>query len=104
MEETLKQIQTAIERIEHEAEYQNKNINHDVALGMYYAIDIFKQEVDMKTTRLEILKKEREQIKGMHCLAFRLIDKCLEWYDSEIAAIEEYGSSNPEYEVSEDDE
>ena len=103
MEEALKRIDAAIERIEHEAEYQNKNINHDVALGMYYAIDIFKQEVDMKTTRLETLKKEREQIKGMHCLAFKLIDKCLEWYDHVIECIEEFGAKNDEFEVADDE-
>lgn len=100
----MNRINTAIERIEREAEYQNKNINHDVALGMYYAIDIFKREVQMKTTRLDELKKEREQIKGMHCLAFKLIDKCLDWYDSEIDAIEKWGSPNEEFEISDDDD
>ena len=103
MDAILRRVDAAIERIEHEAEYQNKNINHDIALGMYYAIDIFKQEVDMKTTRLEVLKREREQIKGMHCLAFRLIDSCLEWYDNEIEAIEKYGSPNEEFEVKGDE-
>ena len=48
-------------------------------------------------TRLDILKKEREQIKGMQCLAFGLIDDCLEWYDREIEAIEVYGAPNKEY-------
>lgn len=48
-------------------------------------------------TRLDILKKEREQIKGMQCLAFKLIDDCLEWYDREIEAIEVYGAPNKEY-------
>ena len=48
-------------------------------------------------TRLDILKSEKEQIKDMHCLAFHLVDKCLEWYDKEIEAIEVYGASNPEY-------
>ena len=103
MEEVLMRIDAAIDRIENEAQYQNKNISHDVALGMYYAIDIFKQEVDMKTTRLEILKKEREQIKGMHCLAFKLIDDCLNYYDSEIEAIEKYGTPNREMEVVDDE-
>lgn len=53
----------------------------------------------MKVTRLELLKKEREQVKGMRCLAFGLLDECLNWYDSEIDAIEKYGSPNKEYEV-----
>ena len=48
-------------------------------------------------TRLDILKSEKEQIKDMHCLAFNLVDKCIEWYDKEIEAIEVYGASNPEY-------
>ena len=29
-------------------------------------------------TRLEILKAEKEQIKGLRCLSFGLIDKCIE--------------------------
>ena len=49
-------------------------------------------------TRLDLLKKEKEEIKKMRCLSFDLIDKCLEWYDHEIRCIEEYGSPNPEVE------
>jgi len=48
-------------------------------------------------TRLEMLKHERDQIKGMRCLSFGLIDNCLEWYDREIEAIEVYGAPNKEY-------
>lgn len=53
-------------------------------------------------TRLDILKNEREQIKGMHCLSFALIDNCLEWYDREIEAIEVYGAPNKEYDEIQD--
>lgn len=48
-------------------------------------------------TRLEVLKAEKEQIKGLRCLSFGLIDKCIEWYDKEIEAIEEHGAPNKDY-------
>ena len=48
-------------------------------------------------TRLDILKKERDQIKDMQCLSFALMDDCKEWYDREIEAIEVYGAPNKEY-------
>lgn len=48
-------------------------------------------------TRLEILKAEKEQIKDLRCLSFNLMDKCIEWYDREIEAIEVYGAENKDY-------
>ena len=48
-------------------------------------------------TRLEILKQEKEKIKGFRCLAFSLMDRCIEWYDREIEAIEIHGAKNEEY-------
>ena len=48
-------------------------------------------------TRLEILKAEKEQIKDLRCLSFSLMDKCTEWYDREIEAIEVHGASNEVY-------
>ena len=47
-------------------------------------------------SRLEILKQEREQISQMRCLSFDLMEKCREWYDNEIEAIEKYNAPNPE--------
>ena len=47
-------------------------------------------------TRLELLKKEAEQIKNMKCLCFDVMDKALEWYRTEIDAIEVYGAPNRE--------
>lgn len=49
-----------------------------------------------KMSRLEILKQEREQISQMSCLSFDLMEKCREWYDNEIEAIEKYNAPNPE--------
>lgn len=54
-------------------------------------------------TRLEVLKAEKEQIKGLRCLSFGLIDKCIEWYDKEIEAIEEHGADNKFYGQQADD-
>jgi len=48
-------------------------------------------------TRLEILKAEKEQIKDLHCLSFKLMDKCIEWYDKEIEAIVVHGAENKFY-------
>ena len=48
-------------------------------------------------TRLEILKAEKEQIKDLRCLSFNLMDKCIEWYDKEIEAIEEHAAPNNDY-------
>ena len=50
-------------------------------------------------TRLELLKKEQEQIREMRCLNFDLKDQALFHYQTEINAIELYGS--PNYEVEE---
>ena len=50
-------------------------------------------------TRLELLKKEREQIREMRCLSFDLKDQALFHYQTEINAIEKHGS--PNYEVKE---
>ena len=47
--------------------------------------------------RLDILKAEKEKIKEMGCLSFSLIDKCIEWYDREIEAIEVHGAANDDY-------
>jgi len=47
--------------------------------------------------RLDILKAEKEKIKEMRCLSFSLIDKCIEWYDREIEAIEVHGAANDDY-------
>lgn len=46
--------------------------------------------------RLDILKKEREQIRNMQCLSFNLIEECEKYYKHEIECIEKYGSPNPE--------
>lgn len=56
--------------------------------------------IEVKTisyTRLDKLKEEKEQINKMECISFDLIEKCNEWYDREIEAIEKYGSANPTY-------
>lgn len=42
-------------------------------------------------TRLEILKKELEQIKQFQTLSYELKEKAIEWYEHEIMVIEEYG-------------
>ena len=47
--------------------------------------------------RLDILKKELEEIKNLRCLSYNLIDKATEWYEHEIECIEKYGSANPDY-------
>ena len=55
--------------------------------------------IEVKTveyTRLDKLKEEKEQINNMKCLSFDLIEKCNEWYDHEIEAIN-LGSPNPTY-------
>lgn len=49
-------------------------------------------------TRLEMLRKERAAIKDMRCLAYGLMDKCIEWYDHEIECIEKWGAENREVE------
>lgn len=54
-------------------------------------------------TRLEVLKDEKEQIKGLRCLSFGLIDKCIEWYDKEIEAIVIHGADNKFYGQQADD-
>ena len=54
-------------------------------------------------TRLEVLKAEKEQIKGLHCLSFGLIDDCIEWYDKEIEAIVIHGADNKFYGQQADD-
>lgn len=48
-------------------------------------------------TRLDILKKEQEQIRNMRCLCFDLKDKAEEYYQTEIDAIEIYGAPNKDY-------
>ena len=48
-------------------------------------------------TRLEMLKKEQEQIREMRCLSFDLKDQALFHYQTEIDAIEKYGAPNKEY-------
>lgn len=55
-------------------------------------------------TRLEVLKAEKEQIKGLRCLSFGLIDKCIEWYDKEIEAIVIHGADNKFYGQQADEE
>ena len=47
-------------------------------------------------TRLELLKKEAEQIQNMRCLSFDLKDQALFHYKTEIDAIEVYGAPNRE--------
>lgn len=49
-------------------------------------------------TRLELLKKEQEQIRDMRCLSFDLKDQALFHYQTEINAIEKYGAPNKEVE------
>lgn len=46
-------------------------------------------------TRLEQLKKERDQIVNMKCLCFDLKEDVLEYYQREIDAIEIYLAPNP---------
>ena len=48
-------------------------------------------------TRLDVLKTEKEKIKSMRCLSYDLLDRCLEWYDREIEAIEIHGAPNKDY-------
>lgn len=38
-------IQTIMDKVKREADYQNEHINHDIALGMYYALDIIRREI-----------------------------------------------------------
>jgi hypothetical protein len=45
-------------------------------------------------TRLELLKQERETVKGLRTLSFGLKDKCDEWYENEINNIEKYHLPN----------
>lgn len=52
----------------------------------------------MAITRLELLKKEKEVVKGLKCLSYNLGEQVLSYYDVEINAIEVYGSINPTYE------
>ena len=46
--------------------------------------------------RLDLLKKEREQIHNMQCLSFNLIEECEKYYNHEIECILRYNSPNPE--------
>lgn len=47
--------------------------------------------------RLDVLKKELEIINSLHCLAFNIKEQAQAYYEHEIAAIEKYGSANPDY-------
>lgn len=49
-------------------------------------------------TRLEVLEREKEIVKGLKCLPFGLKDEVMENYQREITAIVKYGAPNPEYE------
>jgi hypothetical protein len=50
-------------------------------------------------TRLDLLKQEREKVKGLKTLSFDLKEKCDKWYENEINCIEKYHSSNPEIDL-----
>ena len=56
-----------------------------------------------KISRLELLKQEKEIVKGLKCLSYNLGGEVLSYYDAEINAIEVYHAINPVYET-EDDE
>lgn len=58
----------------------------------------------MAITRLELLKKEKEIVKGLKCLSYNLGAEVLSYYDVEINAIEVYGSINPTYNDETDDD
>lgn len=47
--------------------------------------------------RLDVLKKELETIKSLHCLAFNVKEEAVEYYNHEIECIEKFGSANPDY-------
>ncbi|MEG2383479.1 MAG: hypothetical protein RSB39_07805 [Oscillospiraceae bacterium] len=47
-------------------------------------------------TRLELLQHERSTVSTLRCAGFDAKGALLDYYDKEIAAIKEYGASNPE--------
>lgn len=54
----------------------------------------FLKEMNMKMTRLEVLKKELQEIKDMKTLSFELKRKAILYYETEIEAIVNYGARN----------
>ena len=46
---------------------------------------------DKEKNRLEILKKELEQVKGFRTLGYCIKEQAIAWYENEIRCIEEYG-------------
>ena len=51
----------------------------------------------MGISRLELLKKEKEVVKGLKCLSFCKMQMVLDYYNHEIECIETFGSVNPTY-------
>lgn len=58
----------------------------------------FVKERNNKMTRLEVLKKELQEIKDMKTLSFELKRKAILYYETEIEAIVNYGARNNEVE------
>lgn len=48
-------------------------------------------------TRLEMLKKELNEITEMDCLAYSIKEAAVKYYLHEIECIEKWGSPNPNY-------
>ena len=46
---------------------------------------------DKEKSRLEILKKELEQVKGFRTLGYCIKEQAIAWYENEIRILEEYG-------------
>lgn len=58
----------------------------------------------MGISRLELLKKEKEVVKGLKCLSYCKLQIVLDHYNHEIECIETFGSPNPIYEQEEEND
>jgi hypothetical protein len=67
-------------------------------MGQRFSHGVYKRFGGIMT-RLDLLKQEREVVKGLKTLSFGLKEKCMEWYDNEIECIEKYHSLNPEVDL-----
>jgi len=65
--------------------------------GLDYSFEMIEKIIvkNEHESRLDILKREREIIKGLKTLSFGLKDDCDKWYKHEIECIENTGQLHP---------